>query len=324
MATIKFLYLSRASVEKIAVPTTEIIRALEEMFREKSEGRIEMPPKPGVHPSQDAFIHAMPAYIPRLRAAGIKWVSGFPQNIGKKLPYISGLIILNDPETGIPICVMDCTWVTAKRTGATTAIAARYLARENAQLLGIIGCGVQGFSNSEALAALFPLKRVLAYDLNIQASRQFRERVEEQLKIEVEIVSSPEEAVKESDIVVTSGPILKDPNPTIEERWFKTGAFASPVDFDSYWKPEVFLKADRFFTDDIPQMMHYRSLGYFKVLPPQVHELADLVSDKVPGRKSGGERNVCINLGLALADIATAFLIYRRALKLGIGQVMEL
>ena len=77
------------------------------------EGRVEMPPKPGIHTRKDAFIHAMPAYIPSLESAGIKWVSGYPENQKKGLPYISGLLILNDPETGIPISVMDATWITA-------------------------------------------------------------------------------------------------------------------------------------------------------------------------------------------------------------------
>lgn len=324
MAAKKFLYLSRASVEKVGVPMTQIIENLEAMFIEKSASRVEMPPKPGIHPLPDAFIHAMPAFIPKLKAAGIKWVSGFPQNLKKNLPYISGLIILNSIETGVPICVMDCTWVTAKRTGAATAVAAKHLARKNSQILGILGCGVQGLSNSEALHALFPIERIRAYDINNGAARRFRERIQEQLKIEVEIVSSPEQAVRESDLVVTAGPIFKNPNPVIEENWFKVGAFASAVDFDSYWKPEVFHKADKFCTDDIPQMMYYKSIGYFQTLPQRVLELGDLVSGKIPGREREEERNICVNLGLALDDIATAPLIYKRALALGIGQEIEL
>ena len=101
---------------------SQVIRALEDVFIEKGNHRVEMPPKPGIHPCPDAFIHAMPAYVPAMGAAGVKWVSGFPQNMPKNLPYISGLLILNDPETGIPVCVMDCTWITAKRTGAATGV----------------------------------------------------------------------------------------------------------------------------------------------------------------------------------------------------------
>ncbi len=118
------LYLSRADVEAVALDMPAIIGLLETAFREKGAGRVEMPPKPGIHPRPDAFIHAMPAYIPALEAAGIKWVSGFPENVARGLPYISGLIVLNDAETGLPYCVMDCTWITAYRTGAASALSA--------------------------------------------------------------------------------------------------------------------------------------------------------------------------------------------------------
>src|SRR5512137_792823 len=109
----KVLYLSQADVVSVGLTMAEIIAALEAMFREKGEGRVEMPPKPGIHPRPDAFIHAMPAYIPAAGSAGMKWVSGYPQNHARGLPYISGLIILNDAGTGLPAAVMDCTWITA-------------------------------------------------------------------------------------------------------------------------------------------------------------------------------------------------------------------
>ena len=88
----------------------------------------------------DAFLHAMLAHIPSLGAAGMKWVAGFPENQAKGLPYVSGLLILNDPETGLPLAVMDCTWITAKRTGAATAVAAKHLARPDSKSAGILAC----------------------------------------------------------------------------------------------------------------------------------------------------------------------------------------
>ena len=159
------LYLSRKDVEIINLPMQEIIDALEAMFKEKGAGRTEMPPKPGIHTRPDAFIHAMPAYIPSLQSAGMKWVSGYPGNQRRGLPYITGLLLLNDPETGVPIAIMDCTWITAKRTGAATAVAAKYLARPDSTTVGIVACGVQGRSNLEALTCLFKIKKVKAYDL---------------------------------------------------------------------------------------------------------------------------------------------------------------
>src|SRR5208337_2900796 len=99
------LYLSRADVERVALDMPTILDLLERAFREKAAGQVEMPPKPGIHTRPEAFIHAMPAYIPALRSAGIKWVSGYPENQKHGLPYISGLLVLNDVETGIPYAV---------------------------------------------------------------------------------------------------------------------------------------------------------------------------------------------------------------------------
>src|SRR5512140_2721595 len=159
------LYLSRADVESVALDVPAMVSLLETAFREKGNERVEMPPKPGIHTMPDAFIHAMPAYIPALRAAGIKWVSGYPDNHQRGLPYISGLLVLNDVETGIPYAVMDCTWITAWRTGAATALSAKYLARPDSETVGILACGVQGRANLEALSCLFPIKRAYAYDV---------------------------------------------------------------------------------------------------------------------------------------------------------------
>ncbi len=121
MSEHKILYLSRADVEAAGVTMREVIDALAVAFGEHGRGRTEMPPKPGIHTMPDAFIHAMPAFIPAMHAAGLKWVGGYPTNQAKGLPYITGLLILNDDETGFPLAVMDCTWITAMRTGAASA-----------------------------------------------------------------------------------------------------------------------------------------------------------------------------------------------------------
>lgn len=324
MTANRFLYLSQADVAAVSLSMAEIIVALEEMFREKGEGRVEMPPKPGIHPMPDAFIHAMPAYIPALRSAGVKWVSGYPENYRRGLPYINGLLILNNPETGVPLAVMDCVWITAKRTGAATAVAARYLARPDSETVGILGCGVQGRSNLEALSVLFPLRRVMAYDIDPQAQQRYVQEMTGQLGLEVVAVPEPKQAVSGCDIVVTAGPILKVPHATIQPGWFEEGAFASLVDFDSYWHPDAMREADKFCTDDLLQLEHYRQMGYFRDIPPVYADLGELVTGRKPGRETPAERTIACNLGLALDDMATAPLIYRRALEKGIGTWLPL
>lgn len=324
MSVQKILYLSKADVIATGVTMKEIIDALEIAFREHAEGRVEMPPKPGIHPRPDAFIHAMPAYIPALKSAGIKWVGGFPENSKRGLPYITGLIILNDDETGIPLAVMDCTWITGMRTGAATAIAAKYLARPDSSSVGILGCGVQGRTNLEALTVLFSIKRVVAYDVVPDAAERYAREMRERFNVEVTIAKQPREAVDGMDIVVTAGPILKQPHATIKAGWLNEGAFASLVDFDSYWDGAAMREASKFCTDDIPQLEYYRSIGYFQNIPPVYASVGELVAGKKRGRENARERTMTANLGLAMDDMATAPLVYKRAVERGLGTWLEL
>ena len=318
------LYLSRSDVESVALDISSIIDLLEEAFLEKGLGNVEMPPKPGIHTRTDAFIHAMPAYIPGMRSAGIKWVSGYPQNKSQGLPYISGLLVLNDVDTGIPYSVMDCTWITAYRTAGATALAARYLARSESRVVGILACGVQGRTNLEALNTLFPIEKVYAFDIDKAAQHHFITEMSEALRLDVTGVEQPELAVIEGDLVITSGPILRHPTPTIKSGWLQPGAFASAVDFDSYWHPEALSQIDLLCTDDLAQFEYYRSIGYFQDTPRPYADLGEIIVGKKPGRSTEHERTMAMNLGLALDDMAVAPEIYRRAVKLGIGTWLQL
>jgi ornithine cyclodeaminase/alanine dehydrogenase len=320
----RLLYLSRADIESIRLDMGTVIDLLGQAFVEKGEGRVEMPPKPGIHTQPDAFIHAMPAYIPALRSAGIKWVSGYPGNQALGLPYISGLLVLNDPETGMPVAIMDATWITAVRTGGATGLAARHLARPDSETAGIIACGVQGRTNLEALAHLFRLRRVYAYDIVPAVRDRFAEEMRDRLGLDVVAVGSAREAVVESDLVVTSGPILHHPEPTIPPGWVRPGTFASAVDFDSYWTGGALAEFDRVVTDDHAQFGYYRDQGYFAATPAPAADLGEIVTGRRPARQRDDERIIAINLGLALDDMAVAPELVRRALAAGIGTWLPL
>jgi ornithine cyclodeaminase/alanine dehydrogenase len=321
----QLLYLSQAEVVSVGVSMAEIIELLETAFLEKGKGKVEMPPKPGIHPGGgDNFIHAMPAYIPALNSAGIKWVSGFPENFKRNLPYITGLLILNDDETGLPLAVMDCVWITAMRTAAATAVAAQRLARPESSVLGVLGCGVQGRTNTEALNVLFPLKRVMAYDVDPKAARSYADEISSRFDLDVTVVDTPKDAVSGCDMVVTAGPILKTPHATIQAGWMDEGAFASLVDFDSYWHPAAMKETSKFCTDDVPQLLHYKEVGYFQDIPPIHADLGELVLGEKPGRENPSERNMTCNLGLAMDDMAVAPTIYKQALEKGIGTWLPL
>jgi ornithine cyclodeaminase/alanine dehydrogenase len=219
---------------------------------------------------------------------------------------------------------MDATWITAQRTGAATALAAKYLARPDSTIAGILACGAQGRSNLTALSRLFPLTHARAFDILPEAADRFVGEMGEMLGIEVEVVGSPEDAVRGCDLVVTSGPILENPAPTIQPGWLELGAFASLVDFDSYWTGAAMAKADKLATDDIEQMEYYRQLGYFRQTPRAYADLGEIVCGQKPGRESPDERILCVNLGIALDDMATAILVYEEAKKQGLGQTLVL
>jgi ornithine cyclodeaminase/alanine dehydrogenase len=302
----------------------EIIDAVEGALREKGRGTAEMPPKPGVHPLPDAFIHAMPGFLGGMRAVGLKWVSGFPQNPTKGLPYIGGLFVLNDAETGLPLSVMDCTWITGARTGAASAVAAKYLARPDSRTMGVVACGLQGRTNLEAMACIFPLERAFAFDIDESVTHAFAEEMGDKLGIEITPVDRVRDAVKDLDLVVTSGPILKNPTPSIPAGWLAPGSFACPLDFDSYWTGEAFEEVDRLATDDRAQLSYYREVGYFKTTPEPYADLGEIVTGQVPGREEREERTISLNLGLAIEDVASARIVYKRALEAGVGVELPL
>lgn len=324
MARDGLLYLCRREVEQVGLSMAEFVEAIDEMFQQKGRGNVEMPPKVGIRPRTDAFILAMPAYIPGLESAGMKWVGGYPENPGKGLPYLSGLLILNDPDTGVPIAAMDCTWITAMRTGAATAVAAKYLARPDSTSVGIVACGVQGRTNLEALCCLFDIRNVKAYDVRAESAERYAEEMNARLGVAVEPVREVRQAVQGLDIVVTSLPTRNDPEPSIPAGWLAEGAFACPLDYDTSWQAAAMAEVDKFATDDLGQVEHYKHDGFLRSLPPPYADLGQIAAGIKPGRESSAERTMSMNLGIALEDMATAIRVYRRARELGIGTELPL
>jgi ornithine cyclodeaminase/alanine dehydrogenase len=264
----------------------------------------------------------MPAYVPALNAAALKWVSGYPQNQAAGLPYIAGLLILNDPGTGLPLAVMDAAWITAMRTAAASAVAAKHLAVPQPQTFAIIGCGVQGRSHAAAMTVAFPsIKNVKAYDLSPENLSRYVVEMSDQCRdVLFESCASPRDAIADADIIVTAGPIKRTPDPGIEQGWTKPGVFASPVDFDTYWSRDALREFDKITTDDIPQFHYYRHNGYFGEFPELYADLADIVSSAHAGRASPDERIMSMHLGLAIEDAAVARRLFELAVDSNIGQ----
>ena len=183
---------------------------------------------------------------------------------------------------------------------------------------------MQGRTNLIALATIFPIKRVYAYDTNPQAQEKYIAEMQARFNFEVIGVHEPRQAVIESDLVVTSGPILANPKPTIQKDWLKPGGFGSAVDYDSYWSGEALAQMDRICTDDLRQFHDHQHGGYFKQTPEPYAELSELVAKLKPGRQDEKERTLAMNLGLAMDDMAVAPEVYRRARQRNLGTWLKL
>lgn len=319
----KLLYLSRGDVERIALPMTEIIEAVASALSEKARGRAEMPPKHWLAPSKDRFFSAMTGVLPVVSAAACKWQSGSPDNHRHGLPYITGLLILNDLATGAVLAVMDSTWLTERRTAAATAVAARHLARPGARVMAVLGCGLQGRANLDAVRTVLPaINRVRAYDIAPAALRRYAEEVAAKQGVEVAQCDSPREAIDGADIVVTCGPITATGNRVIEPGWLKPGGLAVTLDYDCYWTAGGLAAVDLLLSDDLEQIRHMQDYGYFAGLDRPIGELGEVVAGLRTGRQSPDQAIVSINMGIALEDVVTARRIYDRAQSSGIGTLL--
>jgi len=323
MKRIELLYLSQEDVIATAMTMPETIAVVEDALREHGLGETENPPKPGVHPA-NAFIHAMPGYLPRKRAAGLKWVSSFSGNTGLGIPPVMGLLILNDVQTGQPLAVMDCRWITAMRTGAVSAVAARYLAAQNANTVGIVGAGIQGRYNLLALAAALPgLERVRVFDIHPQTADGFVAALDGQLKLRIEIGQSPQEVIQGADIIVTATGRLD--RPIFKEQWIGPGALVLPIHHRG-WENETLHKVDQFITDDWRQLnlAHEKVGGFDGPLPQRHTELGEIITGQKPGRENERQRIIDFNYGLAIEDVAVAGEIYTRAKARELGRMLPL
>jgi ornithine cyclodeaminase/alanine dehydrogenase len=325
---VELVYLSRADVESLGMTMREIIDALDTGFAAKGRGATEMPPKPGIHTRPDCFIHAMPAYVREPEVAGLKWVSGYPPNPARGLPYISGLLVLNDPQTGIPLAVMDCSWITAMRTGASAGISARYLARRGSTVAAFVGCGVQARPSLMALVEELPaLAEVRCHDLLPAAAEAFAAGMATLFPaLRFTICASAGAAAGAADVIVTAIPIVEDPAPELDAGVLRPGALAVSLDYDSAWTGAAMRACDKFCADDVPQLLATREQGvYFGGIPEVIHaDLGDLAAGTKPGRETDDERIFSMNMGIAVDDMVTARVLYERALERGAGARLPL
>ena len=323
------LLLNPEEVESVFNPL-EIIRAVEEAFREKGLGRVQMPPKQYIFFEGGGDWRIMPAYIPSLHLAGVKTVGVNPRNRERGMATVIALIELVDPDTGKPLAVMDGTLITAWRTGAAGAIAAKYMAPSGAEVMGVIGAGVQGRMQAYFTTLyLGTITRIKVFDVRREAAREAAKWLEEVLGVDAEPVEGPEAAARGVDILATCTPAR---SPVVRREWIEEGTHINAIGADAPGKQELdpgILDEARIVVDDYEQATHSGEvnvpLSTGRLDPRRIYaELGEVVAGLKPGRLDDREVTVFDSTGLAIQDVAAASVVYRAALEKGLGTRMRL
>jgi alanine dehydrogenase len=295
---------------------SRIIEVVEQAFRDWADDKAAMPPKAYLL-VEDGDFRAMPAAIPG--AAGVKWVNVHPHNPAKGLMTVMGTIIYSDPATGYPLAIIDGTDITAYRTGATSAIASKYLARKDSKTLGVIGAGRQAFTQILAHAALFKFDEIRIYDVLTSVT----EKLIQSLPGLPLKATSAIDAVQ-SDIMCTVTPAH---TPVVKKEWMLAGSHINAVGADAAGKEELeasILNDARVVVDDLRQASKAGEInvpitqGIFKISDVYAN-LGEIVAGRKLGRADSHQITVFDSTGVAIEDIATAKLIYQLALSKNMG-----
>jgi len=298
------------------------IEAVERAFRLHAEGKMVPAGILGMHVEGGGF-HIKAAALPGAPSYfAAKTNANFPGNPkAHGLPTIQGAILLFDAANGCLLAVMDSAEVTALRTGATTAVAAKYLARLSASTLTLIGCGAQAGAQLRAVSAVRELRRVFVSDIDPGRAARFAEQHATALRIQIEPVSDLRAALSGSDICVTCTPSRRI---IVERDWVPPGCFVAAVGADSEHKQEIdpaLFRSSRVVVDSLEQCatigdLHH-ALDAGAITRDGIYaELGEIAAGRKPGRQSETETILFDSSGVALGDVAAAALVYERALEL--------
>ena len=323
----KILLIPRKDVEGI-LSMKEVMDAVENAFRYKALGKVQMPPKLYVMFPKGDF-RTMPCYIPDLGFGGVKIVNVHPENPAKyNLPTIMALIILIEPETGKPLAIMDGTWITNMRTGAAGGVAAMYLARKDSKVIGMVGAGTQARAQLLALNEVFDIDEVKVYSRRLEDCERFKKDMA-YLGLNISIKGRVEDAVRGCDILVTTTPVTQ---PIVENEWVDEGMHINAIGADAPLKEELdprILKRAKIVVDDVEQAIHSGEINVpiskGIISRDDIYaELGEIVAGKKAGRVSDSEITIFDSTGLAIQDLATATLIYKKAKEACLGSEVEL
>ena len=323
------LLLSRSEVADL-LSIDEYIAAIEQVFKLYGEGKTKPPGILGVH-AHDGGFHIKAGILELERSFfAAKINANFPQNARRfGLPLIQGAVFLADAQNGYPLAIMDSMEITIRRTGAATAVAAKYLARPDSKSILICGCGNQGRVSVQALSKIFSLEQVCAYDVDESQAQRFANELSAELKIPVETIGDLQEAMKHSDICVTCTPSTRF---FLKQEYVQPGTFIAAVGADSEAKQELepaLLAQNKTVVDILDQCASigelHHAIASGSMTKQQVHaDLGDVVAGTKPGRTASDEIIIFDSTGMALQDVITAATVYKKAVAKGAGRIVDL
>ena len=295
----------------------ETVEVVEKAFKLYALGECVMPPKLYLDlPQFNGDFRAMPAYIDGV--AGIKWVSVYPDNSEHGLPTVIATIILSDSNTSVPLALVDGTYLTNARTGAAGGVAAKYLARKDSSVMGLIGAGAQARTQLLATKYAVPgIQQVNVYDPKMSTARSFAFDMSEQIGVNIVVVNSVEEAAQ-SDIVVTTTPSR---SPVLLKKHVRPGTHINAIGADAEGKQELetgLMQVSKIVVDDMAQACHSGEVNIpvscGAICEADIYcSLGEVVAGIRRGRESDQEITIFDSTGLAIQDLACAKLVYEKA-----------
>lgn len=326
-------YLAQEDVLATGFGMKETIKVVEDALRLQSENKVVFPSKTvlDLGEQQHGRLNAMSAYVGgNYEMCGIKWIAGFPanpKNLG--IPRAHAIIILNDSKTGVPLSIMDGTLISAMRTGAVSGIGVKYLAKSNCEVLGIIGCGVQSYTQIMAVMEVRPkLKKIKLFDILRKNSNQLKKWVEKNFSVEVETTENDEIAVRNSDIVIT---VTVADKPIVKAHWLTKGHLFIHVGSYQEEEEDVILNSDKIIVDNWDEVKHRKTpllarlFTKGKIKDPDIwSNLGNIIIGMKSGRERDDENIYFAPLGLAIEDISVGTSVYKKAKSMNLGKKISL
>jgi len=302
---------------------------VETVFRQWGLGNVVMPPKVNLDMARSghaSWSNAMPAYLVSGNTAGIKWVGGYGTNPAQGLPYIMGIVVLTDPQTGHTLSLMDGNYISDWRTGASAAVAAKYLARDGAARIALVGAGAQGRTAAVCLHQVFPAAKIAVADISEARRAAFCAEMRQAHGIDVEGAPTVEAAVRGADVLVL---LTTAQEPIIRADWVAPGCLTLAMGSYQQAEDALILGSDRIVVDCWGQAEHRGELKPLveagKLSREAVcAELGGIVAGVRPGRGGADERILAVLVGLGAHDVYVAGQVYQRALHAGAGHRVRL